>query len=486
MRLTTRWTLLTVTLAVLLAGCGHAGNSGDKAGGSTAPATLRLAVADGAAEPDAPFARYFASRVEALSRGALRVDVAWDAAGQKTPDYEARVAGMVRDGRFDLGWIGARAWDRLGVDSFEALQAPFLITDQALLGRIATGPLGSRMLSGLDDHGYVGLALVPGRLRYPFGVRHPLASLTDFEGARVRVAPSAVSDALMRALGATPVHVSGEDVGSAVAKGELDGAEAQLGTNSADEGENQITSNLALFPKTLTLFAGHDAYGRLDDAQRAVVRAAARQTAAYAAAHPASERELVRRFCGAGRTVAAVNARPGDVAALIRAARPVYAQLERAPGTRALIAAIRGLKASAPAAATAMPTCAPRRAVATGRPLSPSVLDGTYRWRVTSAGAAAAGGDAHGEDVGTVGKMTLRDGRWRMGDTQPDQYSGTFEIKGDRLVFDWSGNTLAFDFVRRADGGLVLHPVQPMDTGDAVVWSGGPWRRVGPPVLATP
>ena len=485
MRLTTRWTLLPVTLAVLLAGCGHADN-GDKAGGSTAPATLRLAVADDADQPDARFARYFASRVAALSGGALRVKIAWDAAGQQSSDYEARLAGMVRDGRFDLGWIGARSWDRVGVNSFQALQAPFLVTDQALLGRVATGPLGSRMLSGLDGHGFVGLALVPGRLRYPFGVHHPLASLKDFQGARVRVFPSAITDALMRALGATPVHLSGDDVGKAVAKGELDGAEAQLGTNSADEGENQITTNLALFPKALTLFAGRGAYQRLDDDQRALVRTAASQTAEYAAAHPASEGALIRAFCNDGRAVAAVAASPGDVEAVTRAAQPVYAELERSPGTKALIASIRGLKASTPAASAAAPTCAPRHAVTGGRTVSPSVLDGTYRWRVTSAGAVAAGGEAHGEDVGTVGKMTLRDGRWRMGDSRPEEYSGTFEIKGDRLVFDWSGNTLAFDFKRGADGGLVLHPVQPMDVGDAVVWSGGPWRRVGPPVLDTP
>jgi hypothetical protein len=73
-----------------------------------------------------------------------------------------------------------------------------------------------------------------------------------------------------------------------------------------------------------------------------------------------------------------------------------------------------------------------------------------------------------------------------MGETDPEDYSGTFEIKGDRLVFDWGDNTLTFTFDRDADGGLTLKPVPPMDVGDAVVWAGGPWRRVGPPVRAIP
>ena len=45
----------------------------------------------------------------------------------------------------------------------------------------------------------------------------------------------------------------------------------------------------------------------------------------------------------------AVAASRDDVAALTQAAQPVYAELERDPDTKALIAAIRALKASTPA-----------------------------------------------------------------------------------------------------------------------------------------
>jgi C4-dicarboxylate-binding protein DctP len=491
MNVTTKRALAPVLAAALLgalpAGCGL-GGGGDKAGGSSAPTVLRLAAADDADQPDARFVRYFASRVAELSGGSLRVRPVWDAAGQQDAEYEARVARAVREGEFELGWIGARAWDRLGITHFQALQAPFLVTSHTLLGRIATGSVGERMLAGLDGTGLVGLALAPDRLRYPFGARHPLASPEDFAGARVRVFPSRTTEALMRALGATPAQVSGDDVAGAVARREIDGVEASLGTNSASEGENYLTTNLALFPKVLTLFAGADAYRRLDEDQAALIREAARQTAAYAAAHPLSERALVRRFCGSGRPVTAVAASRADVAALTRAAQPVYAGLERDPETRALIAAIRELKASTPADPVAAPPpgCTHEAPATHGRQLDPSTLDGTYHWRVTSEGAAAAGGSPDGEDVGTIGKMTLRDGKWRMGDEDPEAYSGTFEIIGDRLVFDWAGTTLTFTFERHADGGLDLEPVQPMHPDDAVVWAGGPWRRVGPPVRAIP
>ena len=299
--------LAPLMATALLFGAVSACNSGgdgeaDKAGGSDAPKLLRLAVADDAEQPDAPFARYFARRVSARSDGSVRVRVVWDAAGQSSPGYELGIAQRVRDGDFELGWMGSRAWDRMGITSFQALQAPFLVTDYGLLGRIATGAPAERMLAGLDGHGFVGLGLVPEHLRYAFGVREPLASVDDFAGARVRVRPSEATDALMHALGAKPVHISGDDVAAAVADGKIDGAEASLGTNSREEGESHLTVNLPLFPKTLTVFAGEDAYDQLEGGQREAIREAARETAAYAAAHPPSERALMREFClgGAG------------------------------------------------------------------------------------------------------------------------------------------------------------------------------------------
>ena len=90
-------------------------------------------------------------------------------------------------------------------------------------------------------------------------------------------------------------------------------------------------------------------------------------------------------------------------------------------------------------------------------------------------------------DVGTLGKLTLRDGKWLIGEgDHPEDNSGTYEIVGRRLVFDWEDSTLVFRFTRDQAGTLRLEPVPPMNTGDAVVWAGGPWRRVGPPVRDIP
>jgi TRAP-type C4-dicarboxylate transport system substrate-binding protein len=469
--------LVAALIAVLPAGCALDSRA-DKAGGSRAPVVLRLAVASAADDTDAPSARFFASRVAELSGKSLRVQVVFNAAGSQVSDTEAQVARMVRDGRFDLGWIGSRAWDGLGLTSFQALQAPFLVTSQALLNRIATGPLAPRMLAGLKRHRLVGLALVPGGLRHPIGVQHPLASLADFAGARVRVIPSRATDALIRALGATPVHLSGDAVDDAMGRREIDGTEHSLGGTWA--GGRYLTGNVTFFAEASTLFAGQRAYDRLDGDQRAAIERAAQQTVAHVAAHPLPESRLVRRYCEGGRVVTASR---DDVTALTRAAQPVYADLERNASTRAFIASIRELKATTPVARiTAPPGCAQEIPTARGRRGSASVLNGTYRWRLTKAGATAAG-NPNDPDIGMVMVMTLRDGKWRGGDS-----TGSYTIVGNRIVFDWRqmASTLTFTFRRRANGDLDIKPVLPMDRGDQFNWASERWLRVGRPIGSIP
>lgn len=479
--------LVAALLGALPAGC-NGDDAGDKAGGSSAPTVLRLAAAEDAEQPESAHTRRFASRVAALSDGSLQVKIVYDAGGEESAGYEARIARMVRKGEFDLGWIGARAWDLSGIRSFQALQAPFLVTNHALLGRITTGRLAARMLTGLDGHGVVGLALVPDRMRYPISARRALASPEDFVGARVRVPSSRATDALIRALGGTPVHLRGEALDKALRNREIDGSEASLGTNTAAEGENFLTWNVVLFPKTLTLFADSDAFERLDDDQRHILRKAARETAARAAANPLSESELMRHFCG-GRPVSVVAASRADLAALKQAAQPVYGQLERDSRTKSLIAAIRRLAAKIPAGPTPTPPahCSGEPATSRGRELPPSTLNGTYRWRLTEEGARAVGARPDDPDIGTVSTMTLRNGKW-LGGQGEDASRGTYRVVGERIVFEWPDEALTstFTFTRRANGDLDLEAVLPMDAGDRFQMSSAPWRRVGPPVRLMP
>ena len=478
-------TAVATVLAVLAAGCSGSGSAPDKAGGSAAPRELRLAAAFGADQPDARYVRDFAARVRKLSAGRLRVRVIFGAEGAPA-DVEARIARRVRDGGYDLGWIGARAWDELGVTNFQALQTPFLITNYALLDRVVSGPIAREMLAGLDDQHVVGLALVPGLLRHPYGLRRPLLAPADFRGARIRVNESRATDALVRSLGATPVHAGNADLDIEALK--LDGDEASFATMPSGA---IASANVVLFPKTLTLFAAEDALAQLTEEQRGILRRAAATMLAVAANHPVEqsirfESELVRQWCSSpARTGVVAFATPAQLAALRRAAQPVVERLQRDDATRTFIEQIRRLAGTLP---PAPPIAAPASCLA-GRGRSPGgattrrsgSLDGTYRWVLTAALARAAGQklEAGSSIVNTV---VLRNGTWRLSGGSNE--AGTFRVVGDRIIFDWPRISVvdSFTFARDPDGTLHLKPVLPMDPGDQFVWSAAPWRRIGPPV----
>jgi TRAP-type C4-dicarboxylate transport system substrate-binding protein len=476
--------LAALLAAIALAGCSLGGENGssDKAGGSDAPVVLRLAYPykGNEGQPDEPALRYFANRVEELSDGGMRVRISFNAAGEDVPEIEARIARMVRRGQFDLGWVATRVWDQLGVKSFQALQAPFLITDYALLGRVAQSPLADEMLAGLNSLDISGLAVVPEQLRHPAG-RTAYVSVDAFDGARIRDIPSEATDALLSALGATPVHVPNANFGRALDRGRIDGAELPI---SRARGGWTVPANVILFGKANSVVANTEALEELTVEQRDVLRRGAEQTVQHAIEEAPSERALARQFCAAGRIVLAT---PAQLAELRLAARPVYDQLERDARTRSLIHMIRAMKRSGATAAPPAAPCGragpPEEASQTVR--SPSSFDGTYRWHLTAEGARRAGmpGDP---DIGSVVTMTLRGGRWLLG-TDP-HYSGTFEAKGSRLIFDWpsEASVLTFSFKRGQGGSLDVKPVLPMDRGDQFVWASAPWRRVGPPVRDVP
>ena len=491
-------TLASALAVAVFTGCAtsHRVRGADKAGGSDAPLVLRLGDVD--AEDDLSTTSVledFADRVAKLSGGTLRVRVIYDAAGHERPDVEAQVARKVRDGSFDLGWIGAAAWDELGATSFQALHAPFLVTDDLLLDRVATGPLADTMLRGLREAGVRGLAVVPESLRNPVGLRRPLVSLASFRGARLIVTPSRATDAALRALGAIPVHRLGKADLDVMSRGQADGLLESLVSYL---GPDIVTGNASMFPALHTLFANPASLRALTDAERAALEQAAARTLAHAVAKRRSAQAAIDTFCSGGQAASAtgggrvVLASRAELAALVRATRPVYSELERDPRTKSLIRQIRALKRSlppAPALRVPRGCSVPPKSGPTGSaaPQATSKLDGTYRWVLTKADAIRSGENPDQAPVGGVSTWTLRAGKWQIGEG-PDAPAGTYEVIGNRIRFSWpsENSVLSFTFSRDRDGTLHLTPAPSVERGDRFVWSSEPWRRIGPPVREIP
>jgi TRAP-type C4-dicarboxylate transport system substrate-binding protein len=356
-----------ITAAVLVVGIGGAlliiqpfHQEGSSAPGAATdagtPLALTLALQVDMGEPVQPAIDAFVEQVDRLSDGSIAIEPLYGAGHATSAGGEAGVASLLRRGEADLALIGSRAWDLTGATSLQALQAPFLITDDALAEAVATSDIAERALAGLSDAGVVGLSLWPEDLRHPFalGGHAPFLSPGDFEGAMIVVQPSVLSYSLITKLGASLYDDDSLELDAA--EGRLHGAESGLLQGHTLPGPPTATGDVTFFPKFQMIAASAGMFDALTDEQQAILRDAALETQRVAIETRTSEADAAAAWCDAGGTI--VLAGEAAVAAFEAAAEPIYRVMERDPLNAALIADIEALKATTTPAPGAT-ACAP-------------------------------------------------------------------------------------------------------------------------------
>jgi TRAP-type C4-dicarboxylate transport system substrate-binding protein len=439
---------------------------------------LRMANAYGDLQT-APVIEHFVAQVKERSGGNLRIQVAstW---GDYADDAEQQVVRAVAAGKADLGWAGARVFDTIGVTSFQALQAPMLIDNYALEQAVVASNLPGQMLQGLDKVGVRGLGVLADGLRKPVAVTHPVLGVGDWRGITFGTLKSAGQAQAIRSLGATPMEVFRRSRNQALLDGRLQGLEMDLFVyehGALAQPAPYVTANVTLWPQMDVLFANPNRLARLTGQQRGWLQQAAQEAAGRVAALADRDAQSLKTTCRSGARFA--TASPADLAALRKAFAPVYASLERDPQTKAFIEQIQALKGSTSAEAPlAIPAGCTGKA--SGQPAStgtvPADLNGVYRYTITKNDAIAAGaGDD--PDYPATNTVWLKDGSFRA----TGGLRATYSVTGDRITFDIPefGYSLTFTLSVDGKGNLHLTPVQPMDHGDAVLWSTKPWIKIG-------
>jgi TRAP-type C4-dicarboxylate transport system substrate-binding protein len=310
-----------------------------------APATLRLAVvgADTSVPPDIGD---FVVRVDALSEGRVHVVVktGW---ASFAPDAEAQIVRAVAAGDVDLGVVGTRVFDTLGLPGFAVLSAPMLIDSNEAVRAVLDSPVPSRLLPELDRLGVRGLAMGSNGIRLPVAVKRPLRSPPDWRGISFGTFRSAVQERAINALGATPREVIGLFRVHGVQTGELAGYEFDPWLYTSQGSATfapYMTANLALWPLTEMMIGNPAKLAALTATQRGWVRQAATATAAASVDLTKPTPDALRASCQLGAHF--VQASEADITAMREAFEPVYQYLESDPATRDLLAEITRIKSA--------------------------------------------------------------------------------------------------------------------------------------------
>jgi len=476
--------LLLVTPA--LAGC-FDGGAATKAGGTGGPVTLRLATDDEEVGfPSVDQSREFARRVDALSNGRLRIEPVMDSV-KPQPDYARLVARLVTSGELDMGLMPTEYFEQVGVTSLRALDAPFLVTSDALLAQIVGGDVAKEMLSGLERAGVVGLGLLPVGLEHPAGLNGPLLGPEDYQGGVMFGSRAKTRNAVVRSLGASFVQGVMPDraqhVGGVGAYGLVSGG--------------FVTGNVTLAAWADAIVINARAYEQLDERQRSILATAADQTREWAITSSPSDAQRARAHCEddpeAGNSV--VLASGADIAALQAATASVYGELERDQLTRRVIARIRELKQRSGGDPVAPTAC--------GEPLATlpnakatTALDGVYRVEVTEAKLHAEGVTDPGAiaEIPGVYTYTFKGGKYcevfqpktnAAGNRNPDYVPGqcsTYAVDGDRMITYFSTEPPAVSRWSLAKSGdIKFTPARGNSIRRRIgrVFAADPWKRIG-------
>jgi C4-dicarboxylate-binding protein DctP len=112
----------------------------------------------------------------------------------------------------------------LGAKEFEVFDLPYLFPDTAALRAVTQGPIGQSMLRGLESKGIYALAFWDNGFKIMSAMK-PIRTPEDFLGLRMRIQPSRVLQAQMKALGVVPQVIPLPEVYQTLQTGVIDGTE---------------------------------------------------------------------------------------------------------------------------------------------------------------------------------------------------------------------------------------------------------------------
>ena len=334
------------------------------------------------------------------------------------------------------------------------LQAPFLVTSPEQADRVVADPVAQDLMAGLDEIGLVGLAMVPGGLRHPFGYAGPLLVPDDYAGHGFNVHPGDGAAAIVDALGATPDTSIDTERAVAAARGDLVGIEVSLQHVQAVDLPAVLTSNVTLYTKFDVVIVRADAWAGLSRAQQEEAsRRGCRRGRAGRAVSGTPRRRASDRWCqtsGASSVLATDEQKAAMEDALASVLEAATAPAE------ASAAADRVAELGADVPESAGRACEGPVIEATGdlevTPVGDQrVLDGMWRMDVRKEDLLAAGASSAGAAIDAgVWTLDIRNGLGIVQAPHVDDCTFQFRFDGEHVSIDFGahGNDACYGLVQ--------------------------------------
>lgn len=459
--------VVAAAAALALSAASASCRSQDRAAGTVGDQHLALTFAQANDGPPVQL-RLWADQVGKESKGMLEIRFL-DNYHRGDPSFEPKTVADVRSGKVDAAWVGARAFDQVGVNSFQPLLAPLLVDSYELEAKVFEAGIPDQMVTGLSSLGLHGVGVLPGPLRKVLSKGKPLTGPGAFRGLDVGIQRSGVAERTFAAWGATTTPLpSGADISG------VDAFEQQMesvaGNHYEDKGATSVTGNLNVWPRPLVLFVGDAAWARLSAAQRNVLTSAAHDVAQPSLKTTVTEdASATGQECGYGLPL--VQATEQQLSALRSAVQPVYDTIASDSRNRTWLEQIASIRSrlGARAAVAACPS-------AGVGPAATTTLEGTYGWTLTAQDWASCG---PGGGTST-NEVELKNGTATQWDTTGGKRELAFKSRYSvyRDTFQLGGPDQPMTMRWRLEGDqLVLTDMHGGGCDDKVVWTSRPLIR---------
>ncbi len=162
-------------------------------------------------------------KIEAATNGRISIQMypSMQLGGEKEMIEQAQV-GALQIARISVGPMGPI------VPELNVFNLPFMFRDNAHMEKVIDGEIGAELLKKLSDHptaGLIGLCWMNAGSRNVYNSRHPVNTVADLKGLKIRMMGNPVFVDTMNSLGGNGIAMGFDQLVSALQTGVVDGAE---------------------------------------------------------------------------------------------------------------------------------------------------------------------------------------------------------------------------------------------------------------------